>query len=36
MTAAVVQHLGTAAGSLGAGIYAVPVSALWGHRPLPG
>jgi uncharacterized protein len=34
MAAGVVLHLGTAAGSLGAGIYALPVSALWSHRPL--
>lgn len=35
MSAGVVLHLGTTAGSLGEGIYALPVSALWGHRPLP-
>lgn len=34
MTVGVVLHLGAAAGSLGAGIYALPVSALWSHRPL--
>ncbi len=27
----IVLHLGTAAGSLGNGIYALPLSALWGH-----
>lgn len=36
MAAGVVLHLGTAAGSLGGGIYALPVSALWSHRELPG
>lgn len=36
MAAGVVLHLGNAAGSLGEGIYALPVSALWGHRLLPG
>ena len=36
MTAGVILHLGNAAGSLGDGIYALPVSALWGHRPLRG
>ena len=30
----VVLHLGAAAGSLGRGIYALPVSALWNHRSL--
>ena len=35
MTAGVVLHLGSSAGSLGDGIYAVPVASLWGHRPLP-
>jgi uncharacterized protein len=32
MTAGVILHLGDAAGSLGDSIYALPVSALWGHR----
>ena len=36
MAAGIVLHLGSAAGSLGEGIYALPVSALWGHRALPG
>jgi uncharacterized protein len=35
MTAGVVLHLGSGAGSFGEGIYALPVSALWGHRLLP-
>jgi uncharacterized protein len=35
MAAGVVLHLGNAAGSLGDGIYALPVSALWGHHLLP-
>lgn len=35
MAAGVVLHLGNAAGSLGHGIYALPVSVLWDHRPLP-
>ncbi|MGH3280804.1 MAG: hypothetical protein ACRDNW_16925, partial [Trebonia sp.] len=34
MAAGVVLHLGNAAGSLGEGIYALPCSALWGHRLL--
>ena len=36
MTAGVVLHLGNTAGSLGNGIYALPVASLWGQRPLPG
>ncbi len=36
MTAGVVLHLGSTAGSLGDGIYAIPVASLWGQRPLPG
>lgn len=35
MIAGVVLHLGNSAGSLGDGIYALPVSALWGSI-LPG
>lgn len=35
MTAGVVLHLGSTAGSLGDGIYATPVATLWGQRPLP-
>ena len=35
MTAGVVLHLGDTAGSLGDGIYALPVSSLWGRRLLP-
>lgn len=35
MTVGVVLHLGSAAGSLGDNIYALPVSALWDHRSLP-
>lgn len=35
MIAGVVLHLGSAAGSLGDGIYALPVSALWDHCLLP-
>jgi hypothetical protein len=35
MTAGVVLHLGDTAGSFGEGIYALPVSALWSHQPLP-
>src|ERR1700735_2047022 len=31
----VVLHLGNTAGSLGDGIYALPVASLWGQRPLP-
>jgi uncharacterized protein len=34
MVAGIVLHLGRAAGSFGDGIYALPVSALWDHRPL--
>jgi uncharacterized protein len=34
MVACIVLHLGRAAGSFGDGIYALPVSALWDHRPL--
>jgi len=36
MTAGVVLHLGGTAGSLGDGIYAIPVASLWGQRPLHG
>jgi predicted AAA+ superfamily ATPase len=35
MTAGVVLHLGNTAGSLGDGVYALPVASLWGQRPLP-
>jgi hypothetical protein len=35
MAAGIVLHLGSAAGSLGDGIYALPVSALWGHLVMP-
>ena len=35
MTTGVVLHLGDTAGSLGNGIYALPVASLWGQRPLP-
>ena len=31
----VVLHLGNTAGSLGHGVYALPVASLWGQRPLP-
>jgi predicted AAA+ superfamily ATPase len=34
MVAGIVLHLGRAAGSFGDGIYALPVSVLWDHRPL--
>jgi predicted AAA+ superfamily ATPase len=34
MTAGVVLHLGNTAGSLGHGVYALPVASLWGQRPL--
>jgi hypothetical protein len=34
MTAGVVLHLGSSAGSLGGSIYAIPVASLWGQRPL--
>ncbi|HET9079370.1 MAG TPA: ATP-binding protein [Trebonia sp.] len=35
MTAGVVLHLGSGAGSLGDGIYAIPVASLWGQGSLP-
>lgn len=35
MTAGVVLHLGSAAGSFGDNIFALPISALWAHRTLP-
>ncbi|MGH3260716.1 MAG: hypothetical protein ACRDNS_01845, partial [Trebonia sp.] len=35
MAAGVVLHLGSGGGSLGDGIYAVPVASLWGDRRLP-
>ncbi len=35
MVAGVVLHLGNTAGSLGNGVYALPVASLWGQRPLP-
>jgi uncharacterized protein len=36
LTAGIVLHLGPHSSSYGDGIYALPVSALWGNAPLPG
>ena len=35
MRSGIVMHLGTDAGSFGDGIYALPLSAMWRHHPLP-